>query len=121
MLATLGPVAPTLCEGWTTRDLAAHLIVRESRPDATLGISGGPTAGWTAQVQNREARNDYADLIAKVRNGPPLLSFFSLPGVGALVNLTEYLVHHEDVIRAQPEWQRRVLPDDLADTLCRRW
>ncbi|WP_346995752.1 maleylpyruvate isomerase N-terminal domain-containing protein, partial [Dietzia sp. SLG310A2-38A2] len=27
-----GPEAPTLCAGWTTRDLAAHLVVREARP-----------------------------------------------------------------------------------------
>ena len=28
----LGPDAPTLCEGWTTFDLAAHLVVRERNP-----------------------------------------------------------------------------------------
>ncbi len=28
LMAELGPDAPTLCEGWTTRDLAAHLVVR---------------------------------------------------------------------------------------------
>ena len=33
-----GPDAPTLCEGWTTRDLAAHLVVREARPDAAAGV-----------------------------------------------------------------------------------
>jgi hypothetical protein len=26
LLADLGPDAPTLCEGWTTLDLAAHLL-----------------------------------------------------------------------------------------------
>ena len=34
----LGPDAPTLCEGWTTRDLAAHLWVRENRLDASAGL-----------------------------------------------------------------------------------
>ena len=34
----VGPDAPTLCEGWATRDLAAHLVVRETRPDAAAGI-----------------------------------------------------------------------------------
>lgn len=34
----VGPDAPTLCGEWTTRDLAAHLVVRESRPDAAAGI-----------------------------------------------------------------------------------
>ena len=30
----VGPEAPTLCAGWTTTDLAAHLWVREHRPEA---------------------------------------------------------------------------------------
>ena len=33
-----GEDAPTLCEGWTTRDLATHLIIRERHPTAALGI-----------------------------------------------------------------------------------
>lgn len=36
-----GPDAPTLGAGWKTRDLAAHLVVRESRPDAAAGVIGG--------------------------------------------------------------------------------
>lgn len=35
----VGPQAPTLCEGWNTTDLAAHLVVRERRLDATAGIA----------------------------------------------------------------------------------
>ena len=27
----VGPDAPTLCEGWTTKDLAGHLVIREGR------------------------------------------------------------------------------------------
>ena len=34
LLGTLGPDAPTRCEGWTTAHLAAHLVVRDRRPDA---------------------------------------------------------------------------------------
>ena len=45
----VGPDAPTLCDGWLTADLAAHLIVREHRPDAMPGIlAGGPFARHTA-------------------------------------------------------------------------
>ena len=40
-----GPDGPTLCEGWQTRDLAAHLVLRERRPDAAAGVMGGPLAG----------------------------------------------------------------------------
>ena len=36
-----GPDAPTLCEGWTTADLAAHLVVRERNPLAGPGIVFG--------------------------------------------------------------------------------
>jgi uncharacterized protein (TIGR03085 family) len=38
LLTGVGPDAPTLCEGWTTHDLAAHLVVRERRPHAVPGL-----------------------------------------------------------------------------------
>lgn len=116
----VGPDAPTLCEGWTTRDLAAHLVIREGRPDAAIGVAGGPTAGWTAKVQAGEARNPYPVIVEKVRTGPPTLSPFALPGADGLLNLVEFVVHHEDVIRAQPDWQARELPADLSDELWQR-
>ena len=31
-LLRIGPDRPTLCEGWKTRDLLAHLLVRERQP-----------------------------------------------------------------------------------------
>ncbi len=37
-LDKVGPEAPTLCEGWLTLDLAAHLVAREARSDAALGL-----------------------------------------------------------------------------------
>ena len=40
----VGPDAPTLCGAWTTRDLAAHLVVRERRPDAAPASSAGSCA-----------------------------------------------------------------------------
>lgn len=120
LMDALGPDAPTLCTGWTTRDLAAHLVVREARPDAAVGIVFAPMAGWTARVQDEEATQPYPAIVEKVRSGPPTLSPFSLPGADGLANLVEYVVHHEDVIRAQPEWQPRDLPADLANTLWQR-
>lgn len=120
LLLALGPDSPTLCEGWTTRDLAAHLVVRESRPDAAAGLVLGPLSGWTERVQQSAARRPYADLVAAVRTGPPTLSPFSLPGVEGAANLVEYVVHHEDVRRALPGWEPRELPDDLADELWKR-
>ena len=54
-----GPDEPTLCEGWNTRDLAAHLVLRESRPDAALGVVVRPLAGRTARLQDKLARGDF--------------------------------------------------------------
>ena len=119
MLRT-GPDAPTLCEGWTTRDLAAHLVIREARPDAAVGIVLPPFSGWTARVQNATATDPYPELVRRVRTGPPTLSVFTIPGMDGLGNLFEYVVHHEDVLRAQPDWQVRTLPPDLADELWHR-
>ena len=51
LLLQLGPDAPTLCAGWTTRDLAAHLVVRERRPDAMVGVLIPPLAGHAEHVR----------------------------------------------------------------------
>ena len=51
LLVDLGPDEPTLCEGWTTADLAAHLVVRERRPDSGPGIVWPPLAGYTDSVR----------------------------------------------------------------------
>ena len=120
LLLSTGPDAPTLCEGWTTRDMAAHLVIRESRIDAAPGIVLSPFAGWTERVQRSAATRSYPELVRAVRTGPPTLSVFSIPGVDTLGNLIEYVVHHEDVLRAQPDWQPRTLPADLADELWNR-
>lgn len=121
LLEETGPDAPTLCEGWLTRDLAAHLVLRERRPDAAAGVMGGPLAPHTARVQQRYLeRRSYPELIALFRNGPPRLSPFALPGADEQANTVEYFVHHEDVRRAQPGWQPRELSGGLSDALWRR-
>lgn len=120
LMLALGPDAPTLCEGWATRDLAAHLVVRESRPDAAAGIVVAPLSGWTERVQRSAATRAWPELVRSVRTGPPTLSVFSLPGMEGMANLVEYVVHHEDVRRAQPGWAPRDLPADLADELWSR-
>lgn len=114
-----GPREPTLCEGWATLDLAAHLVVRERRPDAAVGIVGGPLARYTSRVQRRLAeRTPYQRLVATVREGPPRLSPLRI--ADEQVNLVEFFVHHEDVRRARPGWVPRVISRDLADALWHR-
>lgn len=117
LMLALGPDAPTLCEGWTTRDLAAHLVVRESRPDAAPGILLAPLAGWTRRVQDATASQPYPELVRRVRTGPPTMSVFSIPGMDSAGNLVEYFVHHEDVRRGGDHWTPRELDPDLADAL----
>ena len=121
LLTELGPDQPTLCAGWQTGDLAAHLVLREHRPDAGAGVLGGPLAGYTRRVQDRlRARTPFPRLVELIRTGPPRLSMFALPGMDERANLVEFLVHHEDVRRAQPDWQRREIGSDVADELWRR-
>lgn len=109
LLDRVGPDAPTLCEGWNTRDLTAHLVLRESRPDAVLGVAIRPLSGWTAKVQKKLARNDFTDLVRRLRSGPPLWSPFRPRAVSELLSNVEFFVHHEDVRRAVPVWEPRVL------------
>jgi uncharacterized protein (TIGR03085 family) len=118
LLAKVGPDQPTLCAGWQTGDLAAHLVLRERRPDAGAGVMGGPVARYTRRVQARLAdRRSFAQLVGIIRSGPPRLSVFGLPGADEKLNLVEYFVHHEDVLRAQPDWQPRKVDTELADEL----
>ena len=116
----VGPDAPTLCAGWTTRDLAAHLVVRESRPDAAIGILVKPLAGYADTVQGKVARRPWAELVRDVRTGPPLLSPFRLPGAQGIADPFEFAIHHEDVRRAQPGWSPRTLPVAEQDLLWQR-
>jgi uncharacterized protein (TIGR03085 family) len=109
LLLESGPDAPTLCAGWTTRDLAAHLVVREGRPDAAMGIMVKRLAGWTEKVQAGAAQRPYADLVATVRSGPPRWSMMAIPSVDAQSNTIEYFIHHEDVRRGGEQWQPREL------------
>jgi uncharacterized protein (TIGR03085 family) len=121
LLAELGPGKPTLCDGWQTGDLAAHLVLRERRPDAGAGVMGGPLAAYTQKVQARlTRRTPFPRLLELIRSGPPRLSVFALPGADERLNLVEYFVHHEDVLRAQPGFQPRSISPELADLLWAR-
>lgn len=115
LLEEVGPDEPTLCEGWTTRDLAAHLVTREGRPDTSLGILGGPLASWTEKVQSDAASQPYEKLVSLIRSGPPIWSAFRLPWVDGQLNTLEYYVHHEDVRRRHPGWKVRDLDPALSD------
>ncbi|MFI6155572.1 TIGR03085 family metal-binding protein [Kitasatospora sp. NPDC051170] len=123
LLAAAGPDAPTLCAGWTTRDLAAHLVMRERRFDAAAGIRVGALAGWTRRVQDAYAERPYEELLRLFRSGPPVYSLFALPGADEAANTVEYFVHAEDVQRAAATWDPTAaapVPPGRTEALWRR-
>ena len=110
-LERLGPDAPTLCEGWTTADLAAHLVVRERNPLAAPGIVfGGPFASYTASAMEREKAKGYDVLLATLRGGPPGF----MKSMMAALNVNENWVHHEDARRANGDGPRPEDPEVAA-------
>jgi uncharacterized protein (TIGR03085 family) len=116
LLDRVGPDQPTLCEGWTTRDLAAHIIMRERRPDAAAGILLRSARPHSERVRLAIAGTPFDELVRQVRQ-PPWWSPSSVPLVDSAVNTAEFFVHHEDVRRARPEWEPRELPMSLERAL----
>lgn len=115
----VGPEQPTLCGDWTTRDLAAHLVVRERRLDAAPGILVPALAGYTARVQEQvTAQNDWNVLLDQIASGPPSFSPFKL--LDPFVNVAEMFIHHEDVRRAVSGWEPRELDEATTSALARR-
>jgi uncharacterized protein (TIGR03085 family) len=119
-LLDAGPDAPTLCEGWTARDLAAHVALRDRRPDAAVGIMVKPLAGYTERLRRgyRDG-HPYPELVDLVRHAPRL-SLLSLPALDEAANTIEFFIHTEDVRRGRPDWQPRPLDAGLAGYLWRR-
>jgi uncharacterized protein (TIGR03085 family) len=117
LFSEVGPDAPTLCGGWTTRDLAAHLVVRERRPDAAVGIVVSKAAGYTDKVQAGVAASEWDDLVDTVRSGPPIWSPTRIGAIDKLANTVEFFVHLEDVRRAADGWEPRELDAGLTGAL----
>jgi uncharacterized protein (TIGR03085 family) len=124
LFETLGPDAPTCLPGWTTAHLAAHLAVRDRRPDALPGYGaeemglGGPLPAWAHRLEDRlRESTPYAEVVGRVRSGRPPWSPMAWPPVAGMLDGTEFAIHHEDVRRAQPEWSVRELPRAAQDAL----
>jgi uncharacterized protein (TIGR03085 family) len=108
-----GPDAPTLCGDWTTRDLAAHLVVRDRNLLGGAGIIVSQLSGFTAKAMEREEIRPWEDLVERVRSGPTWLT----KAVDGLINTVEYFVHHEDVRRGDGSGEPRTGIDDVEDDL----
>jgi uncharacterized protein (TIGR03085 family) len=87
LVSELGPDAPTLCEGWTTLDLTAHLVLREH------------FKRWGDERLAQEKSLGLAVLLERLRGGAPAFPW-RVPYLRTLMNGTEYFIHHEDVRRA---------------------
>lgn len=120
LLEASGPDAPTLCDDWNTRDLAAHVVVRERRPDAAGGILIKQLAPRLDRVMAEFTDKPYEELIRLIRTGPPRFSPFSLKQIDEISNTIEFYVHTEDVRRAQPDWTPRELDPVFQDALWSR-
>jgi uncharacterized protein (TIGR03085 family) len=101
-----GPDRPTLCEGWTTADLLAHLLVRERQPWAAGGILVAPLAPLTERAMRGYAGTPWADRVTLLRRAP-VWSLFHVRAVDDFANGAEFFVHHEDVRRGEPGWEPR--------------
>lgn len=113
----VGPDHPTLAGSWTTHDLIAHLLVRERRPDAALGIVVSPLAGYTEKVRRQLLDRPYDELVDSFRKGAPMWTWSAIPKVGDAGNLFEFYVHHEDIRRGAEGWEPRAHDDRLEDAL----
>lgn len=114
----VGEAAPTLCEGWDTKDLLVHLLVRERSPLGASGLLIPALSKMTDKASDEIAAEPYAQLVDQLRN-PPKLSFAGSAMTDKLANTLEFFVHHEDVRRAQPDWQPRRLSRSDEDQLWR--
>jgi uncharacterized protein (TIGR03085 family) len=110
-----GPDAPTLCAGWTTLDLAAHLVAREARSDAAIGLVVPVFAKHLQSVMDKYKARGYGPLIAMLRTGPP---WMHRTGPLASANVNENFVHHEDIRRASGEGPR-VISEEMDAILWR--
>jgi uncharacterized protein (TIGR03085 family) len=117
-LTELGPDAPTLCEGWLTKDMAAHVYVRERRPDAALGVLPlGPLSAYTERVMASVLdAQGYDGVLRKLREVAPIVRLLH---VDEAINTTEFFVHTEDVRRPN-KLPDREMPEEFERTIGRR-
>ncbi|MEX3610093.1 maleylpyruvate isomerase family mycothiol-dependent enzyme [Rothia sp. LK2588] len=106
------PTDPTLCEGWQARHMVAHLVLRETSPLTAAGVLGGPLGARTERktdelAQRLSDQRAYSEEIARFAG---LRGYAQMrtraPKIDQAMNLLEYVVHAEDVRRAQPGHER---------------
>ncbi len=116
----LGADVPTLVNGWTAKDLAAHIVLRER--DLIAGPCLVLPGLFLRFAERRRVRlaeqREFEWLVARIRSGPPP-GLFRVGWVRSFPNLNEFFVHHEDVRRANGLGPRDSLPPALEAALWR--
>ena len=94
--------APSLCEGWQTRHVVAHMTmpVRYTPPQfmAELEAAGGDFTRLSDTVAERDATRPVASLLADLRS--PVLAAWQPPGGGQHGALTHCVIHGLDITEA---------------------
>lgn len=121
-LLAAGPHSPTLCAGWQTKELAAHLYLRDRRPSVGIGALIKPLAVVSEKATRKLAARSasvgaYEKLVNDFRKGHPVYSPMRVPSIDTSTNLIEYFVHTEDVRRATSRWAPRALDEDYSNAL----
>ena len=92
---------PSLCDGWTVHDIAAHLIMPlETRiPSFALALIGarGDFDKANLTLTRRHAARPITDLVDSLRRNAA--HRFKPPGMGPEAPLTELLLHGQDIRR----------------------
>ncbi|WP_178945788.1 maleylpyruvate isomerase family mycothiol-dependent enzyme [Kocuria sp. TGY1127_2] len=105
VLQKTGPGKPTLCEGWNTEHMVAHLLLRETRPDIAAGAVLSPLAARTERKTEElaEKLTDgrlYMEAVEKFAQAKAPNRMHGTVDEG--MNYVEYVVHREDVLRGSP-------------------
>lgn len=117
LFAALGPEVPTVLPGWRAQELLAHLLVRERQPLAAPGILIPPLGAVTEMAMKRYADIPWDRQVALLRGGAPVWSPYRVGPVDERANLIEFVVHHEDLARAQPGWAPRKLAPEVEEAI----
>lgn len=123
VLRDAGPDAPTLCTGWRSRHLAAHVVLRETSPLVAAGAAVAPLNPHAErEIERLAARSadwaGYAALVERVARGPARWS--PLGWTGDAGNQLELFVHTEDVRRGAGTGAPRRLEPTRAEAMWRR-
>src|SRR5688572_10892121 len=92
---------PSLCAGWTVRDVVGHLVwlAEASRPSAFRNVARElrPPDAAMARIARRVGADDPAALVARLRAAAD--GRFVAPTQGPIVGLGEVYVHGADALR----------------------